>query len=148
VVISARIALRSPRLSAVACHSLKTLSQLTLLRSDLFLRVKYLKHFEWISSDKVAVVRLAALNGLMAPFQHKRSKRTPTSLVLDIYSMQSVCSKFLSLIVDCVEDSQSLQVQENGMELMLLLDLGPKHDAKGPQGCPSLHLGAIGLFRC
>jgi cohesin complex subunit SA-1/2 len=128
----------------IRCHSLEFLSQLTLLRPDLFLRDKYLKYFGWMSSDKVAVVRLAALNGLMAPFQHKPSKRTPTSLELDIYSMQSVCSKFLSRIVDCVEDSQSLQVQETAMELMLsMLQKEFLDDWDDDQGWDQVNLKAL-----
>ena len=106
--------------------SLQALSQLTILRPDLFLRDKYLKYFGWMASDKVALVRLEALKGLYTPFQQamwdkKNPKKSGSSLAVEIGSMQNVCTKFLNRIVDCTEDSGSMEVQETAMELLLAM---------------------------
>jgi cohesin complex subunit SA-1/2 len=113
--------------SHIRCMSLEALSQLTLLRPDLFLRDKYLKYFGWMASDKVAVVRVAALKGLLAPFEavakenDNQTTKRPDSLIIDILGMKNVCTKFLNRIVDCTEDSQSSEVQETAMELLLTM---------------------------
>lgn len=73
-----------------------------------------------MASDKDAGVRLSALQGLLAPFKYKQDKR-PASLQFALQDMQNVCTKFLPRIADCTDDSQSLQVQEVAMELVVKL---------------------------
>lgn len=73
-----------------------------------------------MTSDKDASVRLAALNGLLAPFKHKHDKR-PATLQLKVEDMQNVCNKFLPRIAECTDDSQSLEVQDAAMELVVKL---------------------------
>lgn len=103
----------------IRIDSLKFLSKLTLLRPDLFLENKFLKYFGWMASDKEALVRLAALQGLSAPFRHHKKSSKQSPLQIDISSMEGVCNKFLNRIVDCTEDSQDIQVQEVAMDLLL-----------------------------
>jgi hypothetical protein len=59
----------------------------------------------------------------LAPFHHNKKNTTnkKSSLQINIADMESVCVKFLNRIVDCTEDSQSLQVQEAAMELLLIM---------------------------
>jgi cohesin complex subunit SA-1/2 len=100
-------------------QSMETLSKLCLLRPDVFLRDKYLKYFGWMASDKVASVRVAALQGLLAPFAAASNTTNKPPIPITLTSMQNVSTKFLMRIVDCTEDSQSLEVQEMAMELLL-----------------------------
>lgn len=103
--------------------SMEFLSKLTLLRPDLFLENKFLKYFGWMASDKEAAVRVAALEGLLGPFRHAKrdTANKKTSLQVDVEDMESACLKFLTRIVDCTEDAESLQVQEVAMELLLFM---------------------------
>lgn len=103
--------------------SMEFLSKLTLLRPDLFLETKYLKYFGWMTSDKEAGVRLSALEGLLGPFRHAKNDTSnkKSSLQVNVENMEGVCQKFLERIVDCTEDSESLQVQEAAMELLLTM---------------------------
>jgi len=48
---------------------LRALSELSLIRPDIFLVDTYLKYFGWMASDKSPAVRIAALEGLSAPFR-------------------------------------------------------------------------------
>lgn len=105
---------------------LNALSRMTLQRPDLFLRDKYLKYFGWMMSDKCACVRIAGVNGLMAPFHavygqpNERPEKTKLSSDIDLKKMQHLISKFFTRLVDCVIDV-SIPVQEKAMELLLLL---------------------------
>ena len=77
--------------------------------------------------DKDAMVRVTALQALLAPFtkfakEHEyKNKHKPDILQIDIMVMKNVCTKFLGRIVDCTEDSESSQVQEMAMELLLAM---------------------------
>eukprot|EP00934_Nitzschia_sp_Nitz4_P000537 Nitzschia sp. Nitz4//scaffold50_size126154//44740//48960//NITZ4_003680-RA/size126154-augustus-gene-0.125-mRNA-1//-1//CDS//3329553683//537//frame0 len=127
----------------IRCQSLEVLTQLTLLRPDLYLQDKYLKYFGWMASDKDAMVRVAALKGLLAPFKHKDDKH-PAGIEMDIQAMQNVSVKFLPRIADCTEDSQSLQVQEVAMELIIKLTyVGFMDDWDDDAGWDQLNLKAL-----
>lgn len=124
-------------------ESLDALRDLILLRPDIFLKDKYLKYLGWMASDKDATVRLAALKGLLAPFKYNQDKR-PTSLQFDVQSMQNVCRKFLPRIADCTDDSQSLEVQEISMELIVkLANEGFLDDWDDDAGWDRLNLKAL-----
>ncbi len=95
---------------------LQSLSEISLIRPDVFLVDTYLKYFGWMASDKVACVRVAALKGLLAPFREAGWSEEGS---IDVRAMQNVTLKFLSRIVDCTDDSQSVRVQELSMKLLL-----------------------------
>ena len=96
-----------------------------------------------MTSDKDATVRIAALKGLLAPFKYKQDKR-PVSLQFDTQSMQNVCRKFLPRIADCTDDSQSLEVQEIAMELIVkLANEGFLDDWDDDSGWDRLNLKAL-----
>ena len=108
----------------IRAYCLQALSSMTMDRPDLFLTDKYLKYFGWMCSDKVASVRLTSLVALLAPFtaaerNSGKLKNRSSSLDLDVSSMQNVCMKFLNRIVDCTQDSQSLEVQEVALALLV-----------------------------
>ena len=103
----------------IRIDSMKFLGKLSLLRPDLFLENKYLKYFGWMACDKDANVRLAALQGLLAPFHEYNKASKQSTLQIDISDMEGVCNKFLGRIVDCTADSEDIQVQEVAMELLL-----------------------------
>ncbi len=95
---------------------LRALSEISLIRPDVFLVDTYLKYFGWMASDKDACVRVAALEGLLAPFREAGwSDDSP----IDVTTMQNVTLKFLSRIVDCTDDAQSTHVQELATKLLL-----------------------------
>lgn len=117
---------------------IQSLSTISLIRPDIFLVDTYLKYFGWMASDKSASVRIAALDGLAAPFRvvtagstdslpslsllpsnSLSATSTGVTFPIDISIMQNVTNKFLSRIVDCVDDSNSLRVQEVAMKLLL-----------------------------
>ena len=114
--------------------SLQSLHQYCMMRPDLFLSSFYMKYFGWMMSDKHAMVRVAAIQGLMKPLEHNattgmNNPRTTLSQndddedgsPVDITSnMNSVITKFLPRIVDCVIDID-VTVQEIAMEFVLLL---------------------------
>lgn len=96
-----------------------------------------------MTSDKDATVRLAALKGLLAPFKYKQDKR-PSSLQFELQAMQNVCAKFLPRLADCTDDSQSLEVQEVAMELIVkLANEGFLDDWDDDAGWDQLNLKAL-----
>ncbi len=104
---------------------------------------KYLKYLGWMASDKDASVRLAALQGLLAPFKCKQDKR-PSNLHFELQSMQNVCAKFLPRIADCTDDAESLEVQEVAMELIVkLANEGFLDDWDDDAGWDQLNLKAL-----
>jgi cohesin complex subunit SA-1/2 len=106
----------------IRISSMEWLSTLTVKRPDLFLENKFLKYFGWLASDKEPQVRLAAVQALLEPFLEAKKQTTKTLIPIQIQDLQSVCFKFLPRIVDCIEDSQSLHVQELAMSLLLNLE--------------------------
>ena len=96
-----------------------------------------------MTSDKDASVRLAALKGLLAPFKYNQDKR-PDSLQLKLEDMQNVCNKFLPRIAECTDDSQSLEVQEAAMELVVkLASVGFMDDFDDDDAWDHLNLKAL-----
>ena len=96
-----------------------------------------------MTSDKDASVRLAALKGLLAPFKYTQDKR-PDSLQLKLEDMQNVCTKFLPRIAECTDDSQSLEVQEAAMELVVkLASVGFMDDFDDDDAWDHLNLKAL-----
>jgi len=114
---------------------LRSLSSISLIRPDIFLFDTYLKYFGWMASDKSASVRIAALEGLSAPFRAaaaaticcssssnpSTSPSTAFPYPIDVASMQNVTNKFLSRIVDCIDDNDNIRVQETAMKLLLYM---------------------------
>jgi len=106
---------------------LRALSAISLIRPDIFLVDTYLKYFGWMASDKAACVRISALEGLLAPFRAagwalEDAPRVSTGLSpfpIDVQAMHNVTLKFLSRVVDCTDDAESLRVQELSIELVL-----------------------------
>jgi len=114
----------SPHIRAA---STQALSVMTLQRPDMFLRDKYLKYFGWMMSDKDVVVRLAAIDGLLAPFDviQKASTSSDSAVLkaaerIDLTLLQHVVTKFLPRLADMVLDVD-LRVQEKAMALLLSL---------------------------
>lgn len=96
-----------------------------------------------MASDKSPIVRVSALKGMLAPFKYKDEKR-PASLQIDLQSMLNVCTKFIARIADCSKDSQSLEVQEVAMELMVkLMREGFLDDWDDDDGWDQLNLKAL-----
>lgn len=127
----------------IRCESLETLSRLTLLRPDVFLKDKYLKYLGWMASDKAAPVRLAALQGLLAPFKHPSTNGDDPHKI-DLQAMQNVCGKFLPRIAECTMDSQDLAIQEVAMELIVkLTNEGFLDDWDDDEGWDQLNLKAL-----
>ena len=107
--------------------SLQALSVMTLQRPDMFLRDKYLKYFGWMMSDKEVIVRMAAISGLLAPFEaiQKASTSTDSAVLkaaerIDLSLLQHVVTKCLPRLADGVID-ESLLVQEKAMAFLLSL---------------------------
>ena len=114
----------SPHIRAA---SIQALSIMTLQRPEMFLRDKYLKYFGWMMSDKVVTVRLAAIGGLLAPFDaiQKASTSSDSAVLkaaerIDLTLLQHVVTKFLPRLADAVIDTD-LRVQEKAMALLLSL---------------------------
>lgn len=109
---------------------IESLSRMTLQRPDIFLTDKYLKYFGWMMHDKDHHVRVAALNGLLQPFQAvhdatEGKKLAPADefLMIDkieLGALQNVTAKFLTRIASSVKDVKS-EVQEVAMKLMVML---------------------------
>ncbi|KAL3920710.1 MAG: hypothetical protein SGILL_003121, partial [Bacillariaceae sp.] len=108
------------------------LAELSLIRPDIFLTDTYLKYYAWMTFDKKAIVRKAALNALLVPFKahqdqlkeasDNRGKSTsPSPYKIDIAAMQHVTVKFLSRLVDCADDAQDVGVQELALKLLLAM---------------------------
>jgi cohesin complex subunit SA-1/2 len=108
------------------------LSELSLIRPDIFLVDTYLKYFGWMTHDKKAVVRKAALSALLAPFEaHLEHVKTASSsrsstmssspCRIDIAAMQHVTLKFLGRFVDCADDSEDVGVQELALKLLVAM---------------------------
>jgi cohesin complex subunit SA-1/2 len=109
-------------------ESLVALSEITLMRPDIFLLDTYLKYFGWMTHDKDPDVRTSALQALLVPFKmYKEQLRDPkakkggstTPYQIEIKSMQHVTVKFLPRLVDCTHDAESVEVQEVAMKLLL-----------------------------
>jgi cohesin complex subunit SA-1/2 len=98
----------------IRAANIRALAKMTLLRPDLYLCDRFLKYMGWTLSDTAVTVRLAALEGLAAPFQAKSRK-------IDIGRMSNVIRKFLPRLADCTIDVD-VRVQEKAMALFLLLD--------------------------
>ena len=114
----------SPHIRAA---SIQALSVMTLQRPEMFLRDKYLKYFGWMMSDKDVTVRLAAIGGLLAPFDaiQKASTSSDSAVLkaaerIDLTLLQHVVTKFLPRLADAVIDAD-LRVQEKAMALLLSL---------------------------
>ena len=114
----------SPHIRAA---SIQALSVMTLQRPEMFLRDKYLKYFGWMMSDKDVTVRLAAIAGLLAPFDaiQKASTSSDSAVLkaaerIDLTLLQHVVTKFLPRLADAVIDTD-LRVQEKAMALLLSL---------------------------
>ena len=114
----------SPHIRAA---SIQALSVMTLQRPEMFLRDKYLKYFGWMMSDKDVTVRLAAIGGLLAPFDaiQKASTSSDSAVLkaaerIDLTLLQHVVTKFLPRLADAVIDTD-LRVQEKAMALLLSL---------------------------
>ena len=131
---------------------LESLSKFALLRPDTFLMDKFMKYFAWMCSDKDSGVRLAGISGLMEPFRTvEREKGTkvsktkrPSSLKIDLSSMQNVCAKFLERITDCTEDAQSTDVQGVAMKLLrAMMDAGFLDDWEDESGWDQVNLKAL-----
>lgn len=97
----------------IRAENITALSQMTLLRPDLYCSGKYLKYIGWTLSDKAPCVRLASVEGLSAPFHQEKN--------IDLSSIKNVVCKFLPRLADCTIDV-NVQVQEKAMALFLLLD--------------------------
>ena len=101
---------------------LRSLSQISLIRPDLFLVDMYLKYFGWMASDKADSVRVASLEGLLAPFRAAgwtvaSISSNPFPIVID--NMHNVAMKFLNRIVDCIDDKTSIRAQELAIKVLL-----------------------------
>ncbi|CAB9499289.1 Cohesin subunit SA-3 [Seminavis robusta] len=109
----------------IRASCLKAMRQMSLVRPDLFLTDTYLKYYGWMMSDKEAVVRVAALEGLLAPYvraeeQAEMSGSIHPLQVIHLGSMDKVVEKFLHNISDRVIDL-STDVQEQAVRLLLAL---------------------------
>ena len=78
-------------------------------------------------SDKEVIVRMAAISGLLAPFEaiQKASTSTDSAVLkaaerIDLSLLQHVVTKFLPRLADGVID-ESLLVQEKAMAFLLSL---------------------------
>ncbi|KAG7357038.1 hypothetical protein IV203_001726 [Nitzschia inconspicua] len=109
-------------------ESLDSLSEISLIRPDIFLVDTYLKYFGWMTHDKDPIVRKAALNALLAPFRiYQEQVKGPTTLKqsgnsspfqIEIEAMKHVSIKFLARLVDCTHDANNIGVQEVAMKLL------------------------------
>jgi cohesin complex subunit SA-1/2 len=97
----------NPHIRALTISKLGTMC---LARPDLYLRDRYLKYIGWTLSDKAAVVRIASLQALCAPFSDS---------TIDSAAMQNVISKFLSRLADCTTDID-VDVQQEAMTSPIL----------------------------
>ena len=105
----------------IRASCLQALGRMAIVRPDFFLMDRYLKYFGWMLSDKAECVRIAALSGLLLPFQsHELKQYKKFADKIDLMSMERVLNKFLPRIVDCVIDIHE-SVQEQGMKLLLAL---------------------------
>jgi hypothetical protein len=107
---------------------LRALSAISLIRPDVFLVDTYLKYFGWMASDKASCVRISALEGLLAPFRAAgwsldappaSTSAGSSPFPIDVHTMHNVTLKFLSRVVDCTDDAESLRVQELAIKLVL-----------------------------
>jgi len=108
----------------IRASCIQALGRMTVIRPDLFLIDKYLKYFGWMMSDKAECVRIAALEGLLLPFEvvekHQHQQQLQQLHKDDLMTMEKVVAKFLPRIVDCVNDIHP-SVQERAMKMMLAL---------------------------
>lgn len=110
----------------IRATNIEALTDMTLLRPDLYLCDKYLKYIGWTLSDKAACVRVASVKGLSAPFVAVAEKPTTGSQSrrsgkINIGNMSNVIRKFLPRLADCTIDV-NVKVQEQAIALFLLLD--------------------------
>lgn len=109
---------------------IETLSRMTLQRPDMFLTDKYLKYFGWMMHDKDHHVRIAALNGLLQPFNAVQDAQDGKELgpadeflmidKIDLSLLENVVGKFLSRITSSIKDPKP-EVQEVAMKVLLML---------------------------
>ena len=109
----------------IRAFTLTALSEMTLLRPDVFLSGKYLKYFGWMLSDKEPCVRTASLRGILAPFKvaadkPKNAAQARLKNKIDLEKMENVVGKFQGRLADCSIDV-SIGVQETALSLLLLL---------------------------
>lgn len=109
--------------------SMDTVSRFSLIRPDKFLKGTYLKYLGWMLSDKEAVVRASAIEGLTAPFKEAStaSRKTGASRI-DLNAMTPVIEKFLLRLAECARDVDQT-VQEKATELLLILIRGGRLDS-------------------
>lgn len=109
---------------------IETLSRMALQRPDMFLTDKYLKYFGWMMHDKDHHVRIAALNGLLQPFNAVQDAQDGKELgpadeflmidKIDLSLLENVVGKFLSRITSSIKDPKP-EVQEVAMKVLLML---------------------------
>ena len=109
-----------PHIRAESMHSM---SRFVVIRPDIFLKNAFLKYMGWMLSDKTAIVRVKAIEGLLAPFKANqellpRNKRDGVKSKLDTSLMAGIAEKFAQRLSDCGMDVD-LSVQERAMELLL-----------------------------
>jgi cohesin complex subunit SA-1/2 len=110
----------------IRASSLAAMSKISLTRPDAFLKDTYLKYFGWMMSDKVASVRVAALQGLLTPFTRadEQAEMHENSIhplqAINVGRMDKVVEKFLHRMCDCAVDV-AVEVQEVAMKLLLAL---------------------------
>jgi cohesin complex subunit SA-1/2 len=142
--------------ASIRKECLDALSEICLIRPDIFLVDMYLKYFAWMASDKNSKVRIAALKGLLAPFlayqeQSKQplgsSRRGFQNFKIDISNMQHVTVKFLPRLVDCTEDSEDVKVQEVAMKLLLeMLKAGFLDDWDDDNAWDAVNMKALDIY--
>lgn len=140
-------------------ESIKALQKVCLVRPDMFLVDAWLKYLGWMASDLEPNVRLAALEGLLAPFivhEAQASEAGATSLPsssktapfpVDITSMGSVTKKFLTRITDSLLDiAKEVPIQETAIKLLNnMMMVGFLDDWEDDAGWDQINLKAIDI---
>ena len=135
-------------------ESLKALQKICVVRPDIFLNDAWLKYFGWMASDLDPHVRLAALEGLLAPFivneaqssdEGAGTASTKTPFPIDITNMRSVTMKFLDRITDSLLDvATEVPIQETAIKLLNnMLLVGFLDDWEVDEGWDQINLKAI-----
>jgi cohesin complex subunit SA-1/2 len=96
----------------IRAENIMALSNMIIMRPDIYLSDKYLKYIGWTLSDKESCVRKASLLALTAPFGSK---------AIDLSAMSNVIRRFLPRLADCTIDVD-INIQEIAMSLFLQLD--------------------------
>ena len=107
----------------IRAESMRTISRFILTRPDIFMKQSFLKYMGWMLSDKAVVVRLAALEGLLAPFKanreaSSRNKRTSSQQKIDTSCMAGIAVRFAPRLSECALDVD-VAVQEKALDCML-----------------------------